>query len=161
MTWQEAGIIFAFLLGVGNLIFNLKNSKRTTFINTVASERIKWIQNTRETISALCGRSYYWVMTQDEISTEESNEIRKEVDKLRVLVKLQLNPKSEKDEELIKLIDKIGEYTHSSHAENMKKLLEDIVKKSQLLLKDEWDKVRDESIHGDLRERGKFFGIWR
>ncbi len=159
MEWQEAGILLTFLLGVWNLVYNFRNNKRTTFINTVTSERVKWIQNTREAISTLCGRTHYWLMTQDEISKDESNNVRKEVDKLRSLVKLQLNPKSEKDIELMNLIDDMSKYTDKYYEKEMKDLLGKIVNKSQYLLKDEWDKVRDESVHGDLREKKKFFRI--
>jgi hypothetical protein len=159
MGWQEAGILLTFLLGVWNLIYNFRNSKRTTFINTVTSERVKWIQNTREAISTLCGRTYYWLMTQNEISQEESNSVRKEVDKLRLLVKLQLNPKSDGDIEIMNLIDEMPKYTDKHYEKEMKDLLSKIVTKSQFLLKDEWDKVRDESLYGDLRERKKFFRI--
>jgi hypothetical protein len=157
--WQEAGILLTFLLGVWNLVYNFRNSKRTSFINTVTSERVKWIQNTREAISTLCGRTHYWVMTQDEISQEESNQVRKEVDKLRLLVKLQLNPKAEKDIEIMGLIDEIEKYTDKHHEKEIKELLGNIVKKSQFMLKEEWDKVRDESVHGDLREKKNFFRI--
>jgi hypothetical protein len=98
-------------------------------------------------------------MTQDEISQEESNSVRKEVDKLRLLVKLQLNPKSATDIEIMNLIDEMPEFTDKHYEKEMKDLLGKIVTKSQFLLKDEWDTVRDESLHGDLRERRKFFRI--
>ena len=130
MEWQEAGILLTFLLGVLNLVYNFRNSKRTTFINTVTAERVKWIQNTREAISTLCGRTHYWLMTQDEISLEESNQVRKEVDKLRQLVKLQLNPKAEKDTELMDLIDEIPKYTDKHYEKEMKELLGKIINKS-------------------------------
>lgn len=91
-------------------------------------------------------------MTQDEISADESNQVRKEVDKLRLLVKLQLNPKAEKDIEIMGLIDQIPKYTHKHYENEMKELLAKIVSKSQFMLREEWDKVRDESVHGDLRQ---------
>jgi hypothetical protein len=159
MKLQEAGLLLTFLLGIWNLVCNFRNNKRTTFINTVTSERIKWIQNTRDVISTLCGRSYYWLMTQDEISQEESNDVRKEIDKLRMLVKLQLNPKSDKDAKIISLIDEMPQYTDKQHEEKMKLLLSKIVEESQSLLKDEWDKVRDEAVYGDLREKDKFYKL--
>jgi hypothetical protein len=159
MDWQPFAIFGTLLLGIWNLVYNYRNSKRTTFINTVTSERLKWIHETRDAISTLCGRTYYWVMTQDQISPEESNNVRKEIDKLKLLVKLYLNPKSNKDINIMKLIDKIPEYTDRHRAEEMKKLLKNIVSKSQFLLKDEWDKARDESVSGDLRLKKKFFRI--
>ena len=42
MEWQESAILLTFLLGVWNLIYNFRNAKRTTFINTVTSERQLW-----------------------------------------------------------------------------------------------------------------------
>lgn len=157
MELQDVGILLTFVLGVWNLVYNFRNSRRTTFINTVTSERIKWIQGTREAISTLCGRAYYWLMTQDEISQEESNNVRKEVDKLRMLVKLQLNPNSMRDRKIIRLVDEMSRYTDKLHQEEMRRLLDKIISESQALLKGEWDKVRDESVHGDLREKNKFF----
>lgn len=161
LEWQEAGILLTFILGFWNLVYNFRNSKRTTFINTVTSERVKWIQNVRETIATLCGRTYYWLMTQDELSKEESNQVRKELDELRLLVKLHLNPMAKKDIDIMNLIDEIPKYTGLQYEKEMKKLLADIVLKSQYLLKGEWDKVRNESIHGDLREKGKIFWFLR
>ncbi len=161
MGWQEVAIMFTFLLGGGNLYYNYRNNKRTTFINTVTSERMKWIHNTREAISTLCGRTHYWVMTQNELSDEESNNVRKEVDKLMLLVKLYLNPESDKDIEIMNLIDEIPKYTDKSQAEQMKDLQSRIVEKSQFLLKGEWDKVRDESLQGDLRRKNIFQRLWQ
>lgn len=161
MGWQEAGILLTFLLGAWNLVYNYRNSKRTTFINTVTSERIKWIQSTRDAISTLCGRAYYWLMTQDEISKEESNSVRKEIDKLSLLVKLYLNPKASKDVEIMNLVDQISKYTDKHYEREMTELLSQIITKTQFLLKDEWDKVRDESLHGNLRQKKRFFRVHR
>ena len=92
MTWQDAGILFTLLLGIWNLYAPLRDNKRTSFINTVTSERVRWIQSTRDALSELCGRTYYWAMTQDDLSQKDSNKVRKEIDQLRILVKLKLNP---------------------------------------------------------------------
>ena len=51
MTWQDAGILFTLLLGIWNLYAHMRDNKRTSFINTVTSERVKWIQSTREALS--------------------------------------------------------------------------------------------------------------
>lgn len=153
MTWQDAGILLTFLLGIWNLYAHMRDNKRTSFINTVTSERVKWIQSTREALSNLCGRTHYWVMTQDEISQEDSNSVRKEIDQLRALVKLKLNPGEAPSKKVIDLIDQMENHTHSSQEEQMKRVLNEIVSASQVLLKQEWDKVRLEAVHGNLRRR--------
>jgi len=137
MTWQEAGIVFTFLLGVWNLAAHARDGKRTSFINTVTSERVKWIQNTRMAIADLCGRAYYWVMTQEEISRDESNNVRKEIDRLTTLAKLQLNPNEEPSRRLIQLIDRMPNVTHSTQRGPMKSLMDEITSASQEVLKAE------------------------
>ncbi len=43
-----AGVAVTLLLGIWNAIVNHRVSKRTTFINTVTSQRIKWIEQLRQ-----------------------------------------------------------------------------------------------------------------
>lgn len=156
MSWQDAGVIFALFIGIWNLIAHLRDSKRTSFINTVTSERVKWIEKTRDAISTLCGRTYYWAATQSELSAEDSNSVRKDVDRLKILVKLQLNSSENLSQRLFTLIDRLSSLTHSSQISELRETLDEIVKVSQQILKEEWDKVRDEATFGDLRDSGFF-----
>ncbi|MGJ8688005.1 MAG: hypothetical protein ACSHXZ_00665 [Gammaproteobacteria bacterium] len=156
MSWQDAGVVFALLIGLWNLVAHLRDSKRTSFINTVTSERVKWIEKTRDAISTLCGRTYYWAATQDELSSEDSNSVRKDVDRLKMLVKLQLNPSEDLSQRLFALIDDLSRFTHGSQISKLRETLNEIVEVSQQILKAEWDKVRDEATFGDLRDSGIF-----
>lgn len=49
------GILFTFGLGAWNLLVNYKTTRKTSFINTVTSRRIKWIEQLRQDIAAYCG----------------------------------------------------------------------------------------------------------
>src|SRR5271167_314603 len=86
-----SGIIFTLLLGIFNAFQNYQNSKRTTFINTVTSERVKWIEKLRQSISTFCGLAHYWRFSTEPGSIEQRAKIE-EIDKLRHLIALQLNP---------------------------------------------------------------------
>jgi hypothetical protein len=49
------GILVTLVLGVYNAVQNYRSSRRTTFINTVTSERVKWIEKLRQSISTFYG----------------------------------------------------------------------------------------------------------
>ncbi len=59
-VFLSLGVILTFLLGVWNIVNNYRTSRRTSFINTVTSERVKWIEKLRENISTFCGLTYTW-----------------------------------------------------------------------------------------------------
>ena len=151
------GIILTFLIGVWNIFINYRQSRRTGFINTVTSERVKWIEKLRQNISAFCGLTYSLCCTQLEGNPEE-NEILREVDKLRHLIRLQLNPdpNSKHERKIEELIEKIPELTDISRRNDLRNSLDELVKTSQLLLKEEWEKVKAESKRGDLKENENF-----
>ncbi len=153
------GIIITFLLGIGNILYNLRINKKTIFINTVTAERIKWIGKLRENISDFCGLSYHWVFTEIE-NQEKSNEIIKQIDKLRMMIKLQLNPDGPLDIRLMGLIDEIvrlavppGIPDLEEFRGRFKEKINEMIQTGQLLLKAEWEKVKEESKKGDLEKK--------
>jgi hypothetical protein len=145
------GIILTFLLGVWNIVNNYRTSRRTTFINTVTSERVKWIEKLRDNISTFCGLTYTWSMSGLE-GKPEAAEFLKQIDKLRHLIRLQLNPDGKLDAEIESLIERIPDLTHETQAADLKTALNDLVVASQKLLKEEWEKVKEESMRGNLKE---------
>jgi hypothetical protein len=58
-----AGLVVTFVLGVWNAVANHRFNKRTTFVNTVTSQRIKWIEQLRQDVGAFCGLIYHWSHT--------------------------------------------------------------------------------------------------
>ena len=151
------GIILTFVIGVWNIFINYRQSRRTGFINTVTSERVKWIEKLRQNISTFCGLTYNWCYSQLESKPEET-EILREIDKLRHLIRLQLNPdpNSKLERKIEELIERIPELTHIDHRNELRDSLNELVKTSQSLLKEEWDKVKAESKRGDLKENENF-----
>ncbi len=145
-------ILVTLILGIYNAIQNYRNSRRTTFINTVTSERVKWIEKLRQNIATFCGLVHYWRFSTDP-NTEEEREKIEEIDKLRHLIALQLNPRGRIDQEIEALIGQI--VTAASKRKGVPKkefrgLLKDLVVKTKSLLKEEWEKVKEESLLGDI-----------
>ena len=127
-------------------------SRRTIFINTVTSERVKWIGKIRKNIANYVGliqHFAYSLVPEMQERTDKANEIVRKIDILRYRIKLQLNPND--DKELIKLIDEIPDLTHQIDVNILRAAIDRLVAGSQSLLKNEWEKVKDEAKRGDLR----------
>ena len=144
------GVAVTLFLGLWNLWANYENSKRTIFINTVTSQRIKWVEQLRLDLGAFSGHVYHWCAT--EISDEgEGRKIVAEIDRLRYVIRLRLNPEGTRDQEITQLIESISPATHDS--EKIKAILEKLTVATQALLKEEWEKVKSESRSGPLSAR--------
>ena len=156
------GILATAVVSVWNIVNHYRVNKRTTFINTVTSERVKWLDKLRHNISSFCGLTHTWCMSEMEGKPEEY-ELLTELDKLRYLIRLQLNPKTEDgkpnaDKKIEELISKIPSLTHESKKEELKTALDELIITSQVLLKDEWEKVKEEAKKGDLSKEEKSSG---
>lgn len=152
IDWYAVGILATFAIGVWNVINTWRVSKKTAFINTVTSERVKWIDKVRQNISSFCGLSHHWALTQD-ITQGKRQEILEQLDKLRWEIKLQLNPKEPIYSAIAEQIDKIPDLSSFEKQEELKKAITELIKISQALLKDEWEKVKEESVSGNLEKK--------
>jgi hypothetical protein len=152
------GIIATFALGLWNITKNYRLSKKTTFINTVTSERIKWMEKLRNNISEFCGLTYNWCIAEPEDQISKHEHIEK-IDKLRYVIRLQLNPRDGHDQIIEKLIFEIPTFTHRSQEIELKQKINELIVQSQSLLKLEWERVKDESRRGDLKENENAFDI--
>ena len=122
------GIILTFLLGLANVVFNIYVNRRTTYINSVTAERVKWINALRENVSKYAGLTYNWVISDVEEGSDESKEMLKEIDRLRILIQLQINPKEDLGGKIISWIDTISGHTHESQKEQIRRDLRGLVK---------------------------------
>jgi len=77
----------------------------------------------------------------------------KELDRLRHVIRLRLNPLGQHDKTIEALIEEIPRYTDPRRQKELVDALERLTKTTQALLKEEWDKVKRESEHGPLSER--------
>lgn len=144
-----AGVIVTLVLGVWNAVANYRASRRTMFINTVTNQRIKWIEQLRQDISNFSGLTHTWCFSELEGKPQEY-EVLKEIDRLHHVIRLRLNPAGEHDKKIERLIDEIPKLTHISKREDLLEALNELTSTTQLLLKEEWEKVKAESKHGDV-----------
>lgn len=145
------GIVLTFILGVWNLVNTYYISRKTSFINTVTAQRVKWIEQLRLDISKFCGLTHTWCFS-DLTGKPQEFEVLKNIDELRHVIRLRLNPEGTQDKKIEDFIAKIPELTGVSKREELKISLNELVESTQILLKEEWEKVKRESEEGKLKK---------
>jgi hypothetical protein len=148
------GIILTFIVSSVSLYIGIKNSRKTIFINSITSSRIKYIQDLRNNIGEFCGLFYsYSLLKKDDPNlSSEKLRILETSDKLKYLIKLYLNPEDkEGDSKITQLIDEI----RLSIDKNPKDKIDDLITISQYLIKVEWERAKLESVKGILSEKEK------
>jgi len=148
------GVILSFIVGSAGLWIGIRNSRKTIFINSITTSRIKYIQDLRNNVAEFCGLFYrYNLLGKDEpmLSTEKLK-ILESSDKLKYLIMLFLNPEdTEWDKKIIQLIDDIRD----SIDQNPSAKINELVTIIQYLLKFEWEGVKLESQKGILSKDDK------
>src|SRR5258708_1175834 len=151
------GIALTFALGVWNLVVNLRSVRKTSFINTVTSERVKWLEILRQDISTFAGLTYTWSHS-GLAETPEEPDLLKQVDKLRHLIRLRLNPEGNYDRRLEQLLAEIPSFSDPLKQKELQGALEEFTVTTQNLLKQEWEKVKQEAEFGNLKRIGPVGG---
>jgi len=151
-TVYAIGICLTFILGVWNLANNYLQTKKTSFINTVTKQRVEWLERIRQDVSRFSGLTHTWTFSRLEGKPEEF-EVLKELDQLRNVIKLRLNPDDTPDRKISALIDKIPDLTHETKHEELKQALRELMTETQAMLKAEWEKVKRESEEGNLSKK--------
>jgi hypothetical protein len=146
----QVGVPVTFLLGIVNLYFNLRAGKRTAFINTVTAERVKWIAKVRDNVATLCALCDQWMLHRTQ---ESMPELQRRIEQVKNEIRLQLNPNDPEDQDIERLLARFPTWKLSMSHEDYASLQRTLVSATQAMLKREWDKVKEESIHGDLRRR--------
>jgi hypothetical protein len=149
----SASILLTFFIALMSLIISWRNSRKTTFINSVTASRIKWIDTIRNNISEFCGQVHHLSLTP--LRDDEKKPIIEKIDRLRFLIKLQLNRSDNFDKKIIDKINLILNLTYLHKNNELTKEINELVELTQDLLKLEWEGVKEESKKGDLTKKRK------
>jgi hypothetical protein len=148
------GIILSFLIGAAGLIISLKNSRKTIFINSITSARIKYIQEIRNSISEYCGLIYRYNKIHNATLdfTSEQADVLKSLDKIKYQIILYLNPEDKSwDNKIIEFIEAIRDGIGKDQEDTIRQL----ITLTQYLLQLEWEGAKIESKKGLLSEKEK------
>ena len=144
-----SAVIAAFVSAACSAFTAMIVAKRTAFINTVTSERVKWIQKVRENVSRFVGLTHTWLRSEEDEAKRQA--LTEEIDVLRYHIKLQMNPESTLDMAIIEKIDKIPNLaSRPGDIFPVHQAMDELIEATQKMLKEEWEKVKGEAKRGDL-----------
>lgn len=131
--------------------------KKTTFINVITSERIRWMEQLRQNVSDLSGQINKYSY-QRSIVDEEGNYIgiqmpeylifRKEFYKYIMLIRLLLNPNDPVHSPILEHLVLIKRHFNCGESEKLSTDACDLVEMTQTLLKETWEIVKQEALEG-------------
>lgn len=147
-----AGVVVTLFLGVWNAVVNYRWNQRTSFINTITSQRIKWIEQLRQDIASFGALMHHGCLADTEKEPQEGEMLREAV-RLRQVIRLRLNPTMEPDKTIERLVGEIPRQMDSTRQPHLAEALEELTRAAQVLIKQEWEKVKAESKYGDLSQR--------
>lgn len=146
-----AGILVTLVLGIWNFVQNYRASRKTSFINTVTAQRVKWLEQIRQDVAKFVGLTHHW--TRDGLKgTSSEQDILREIDQLRYVIRLRLNPSDPPDKEIAELVKRIPDLTDDSERGPLFTALDELTTATQEMLKVEWEKVKAEAKDGDIKE---------
>lgn len=142
------GVLVTLVIGILNLWFNLRTNRRNSFVNTVTSERIRWIAKFRENIALLCASCDEWILFPQQ---DKYPERQHKIVQLKNEIRLQLNLNDSKHKDIENLLSQLPSWTQSMNHDTYLEIEQKLVAAAQSLIGSELNKVKDESIYGDLR----------
>lgn len=149
--------LVALVIGLFNAYVNLRVNRKTSFINTVTNERIKWLDKLRENLSNFSAQVYELGQTSTGpelgLGTPEYEEKLIKIRRIQIMLKLQLNPNDIHDQTVTDLIDEIFDLIERSDLDEIPDKMDSLVSATQSMLKAEWEKVKHESLKGRIYVR--------
>lgn len=140
-----AGILSLIAVTI-SLYVQYYTSRKTTFINTVTSERVRWMGELRDNTSRLCSIAFSLV---DNPYSTNREDLAKELNRVAVQIKLLLNP-----DEHLNIIKSLESIINSTSFQNLSdNMLNNFVASIQEMLKDEWEKIKKEAREGELPKK--------
>jgi hypothetical protein len=138
------GIGLTFLVSVANLIYSLRNNRRTTFVNTVTTSRLKWINSVRDGTSEFIAVTSR--LSDRSADPDKTRELLLQRDTLLHRVILHLNPEDEEDQRIKELVLRAQELSQQDDgAGKLTATLVELRDATGNYLKKEWNRVKDES----------------
>jgi hypothetical protein len=141
-----AGIGVTFAVSSANLAYSLWSNKQTTFVNTVTTARLKWIDSLRDKVSELLAVTARLMDLKPGSDEKNKETLLLQRDALLHQVVLHLNPHDPEDQRIKMLIDHVRAVTDQGVVS--KELSDGLVELRNATgdyLKKEWNRVKKES----------------
>lgn len=140
-----AGIGVTFAVSTTTLIYTMISNKRTSFVNTVTSSRLKWIDSLRDKVSEFIAVTARLADTKHSCDEKELGALLRERDMLLHQIILHLNPHDEEDQKIRRFADQVCELTDGGDKDHqLGSALTQLRNVTAEYLKKEWNRVKKE-----------------
>lgn len=145
------GIVVTLCVSVYSLIVGIVNSKRTIYINSVTTSRTKYINDLKEYIAEFLGLVNYYVAGGFAVTETAEGNLQK-IDRLRFLIKFQLNAHHFYDAAMIKTVDRIVNIAKPGMTilDPLHEQINLLTELTQASLKFEWEGIKYEAKKGSV-----------
>jgi len=148
-TFLAAGVVLTAMIGLLNLGYAFRNNRRSSYVASVTSTRLKWIGEVRDHLSRFVALVHECVAFPPS-SPIERQKLLAQIEQHRMLLLLQLAPSEAfLDSDFQKEIESLYAGFPSINTSEIDKRLKDLVECGQRFLWVEWRKVKAEALHGD------------
>lgn len=146
------GLVVTLCLGGYNFYMGYKSAQRSSIVGAVTTQRIKWGAEMQDLVASFCGTAHYWRFSTVRNSDEERKKIE-EIDRLRHLIALKLCERTGIELEIENLVGEIVSMSSGFKKvsdEEFRETLNKLVRKTQVLLRQNWDNIKSEAKNGIL-----------
>ncbi|HUD13636.1 MAG TPA: hypothetical protein VMQ56_08275 [Terracidiphilus sp.] len=138
------GIAVTFVVSVANLIYSLRTNRRTIFVNTVTTSRLKWIDTLRDEVSEFIAVTTR--LADHSLPLDKRTEMLLQRDTLLHQIALHLNPVDPEDQRLKTLAIRARELSEQGDVKKeLPAALTELRDATGNYLKKEWNRVKNES----------------
>lgn len=138
------GIAVTFVVSVANLIYSLRTNRRTIFVNTVTTSRLKWIDTLRDEVSEFIAVTTR--LADHSLPLDKRTEMLLQRDTLLHQIALHLNPVDPEDQRLKTLAIRARELSEQGDVKKeLPAALTELRDATGNYLNKEWNRVKNES----------------
>lgn len=139
-----AGIGVTLVVSSANLAYSLWNNKRSSFVNTVTTSKLKWIDSLRDKVSEFMATTVR--LRELDQADGDSNTLLLKRDTLLHEIVLHLNPHDGKDQRIRILAERVQQLNdQGARPGELADVLLELRDATSEYLKKEWNRVKRES----------------
>jgi len=144
------GIGATFLVSATTLVYTLRSARRASFVNTVTTSRLRWIDSLRDKVSEFMAVTSRLADRRPPPGDKQAGELLLQRDTLLHQIVLHLNPNDPKDQRIKALADHVRDLTDQAVvSKELSNGLLELRDATAEYLKKEWNRVKTESTKGN------------
>jgi hypothetical protein len=135
-----AGISGTLLVSIATLVYSIWSNKRSSFLNTVTSSRLKWIDSLRDKVAEFIAVTARVVKNGE---GDEASALAMQRDTLLHQIVLHLNPYDPEDQQIRTFAERAKDLTDArKHPNDVANVLLELRNATGDYLKKEWNRVK-------------------